>query len=209
MSQRFRREKAAAVQNNSKWRLAGFITAGIVATVLVFGLIVLALILHTTPPPVIHTDPAAAQRLQKEIDHAQVAAASGTPGVVSADETELNSVLKEYLKGTADKMPANSPAIVRDMKMNLFKDRLRLYLLANYGGKDVSFLLEGKLHTLNGYLDFEPTSGKIGALPMPKSSLKRAMDQMLSTPEGRATARLPRNLRDLYVENGKLVVVFR
>src|SRR5690348_7651197 len=109
MSQRLRHERAAAVQNRSKWKLAGFIAGGIVGTVLLVGLIILVLILRTTPPPVIHTDPAAAQRLQRELQEAQTAADRGRPGVVSADETEINSVLKEYVSAAIEKQPADSP----------------------------------------------------------------------------------------------------
>ena len=209
MSQRLQQEKAAAIQSKSKWRLVGYITGGIVGTVLLLGLIVLVLILHTTPPPVIHTDPAAAQRLQRELQEAQTAADGGNPGVVSADETEINSLLKQTVKAALDKTPADSRAVVRDMKMNLTDDRLRLYVLVNFRGKDLSLVMEGKVHTVNGLLDFAPISGKIGSLSIPKASLKRAMEQMVATPETQELMRLPRNLRDLRVENGKLVVVFR
>jgi len=208
MSQRLRHERAA-IQQKSKWRLAGYTIAGILGTVLLLGVIGLLLILHTTPPPVVHTDPVAVQRLQQELQMAQTAAAGGAPGIVRADETELNSVLKEYLKAAIDKAPADSAGVVRDMKVNLGADRLHLYVLANYRGRDLTFELEGKVRTANGYLDFEPVSGKIGSLSIPKASLKRAAEQMVATPETQQLMRLPRNLRDLRVENGKLVVVFR
>ena len=209
MSQRLRHERAEAAQNRSTWKLAGIIVGSIVATVFAVGLIGLALILHTTPPPVIHTDPAAAQRLQQEIQLAQTAATNGKPGVVSADETELNSILKEYVKAAADQRPAKSDAVLRDMKMNLAEDRLRLYALVNLRGKDLTFVLEGKVRSTDGFLDFEPVSAKIGSLSMPRTSLKRAMEQMIATPETQELMRLPRNLRDLRVENGKLILVFQ
>jgi hypothetical protein len=208
MSQRLRRERAA-IHQKSKWRLAGYIIAGILGTVLLLGVIGLLLILHTTPPPVIHTDPVAAQRLQQQLQEAQTAAASGTQGMVRADETELNSLLKGYFQGRTAKPTNDAFAVVRDMKLSLSEDRLQLYVLANFQGKDITAVIEGKVRTVNGYLDFEPLNGKIGALPIPKSSLKRAMEQMLTTPDGREAARLPKNLLDLHVENGKLVVVFR
>jgi hypothetical protein len=208
MSQRLRRERAA-IQHKGKWRVVGIVTVGILGTVLVLGAIGLLLILHTTPLPVIHSDPAAAQRLQRELQEAQTAAAAGSPGVVRTDETEVNSLLKEYLQPHKVRAPADGAAVVRDMKLNLAADRLQLYVLANFRGKDITFLFEGKLRTVNGYLDFEPISGKIGSLPIPNASLKKAMEQMLATPDGRESARLPRNLRDLHIENGQLVLVFR
>ena len=95
------------------------------------------------------------------------------------------------------------------MKMNLADDRLRLYVLVNFRGKDLTLVMEGKVRTVGGFLNFEPISGKIGLLPVPKKSLKRAVEQMAATPETQELMRLPRNLRDLHVEDGKLVVVFR
>lgn len=189
--------------------MVGIIVGGIVGAGLAVALIGLALILHTTPPPVIHTDAAAAQRLQREIKLAQAAATNGTPGVVSADEIELNSILKEYVKAAADKTPTNSDAVVRDMKMTLAEDRLRLYVLVNLRGRNLTFALEGKVRSAGGFLDFEPVNATIGSLSMPKASLKRAIEQMIATPETQELMRLPRNLRDLHVENGRLILVFQ
>ena len=209
MRQALRHERAAMIQSKSKWKLVCFIVGGIVAALLLVGLLCLVLVLRTTPPPVVHTDPAAARRLQQKLEQAQLAAASGTPGVVSADEVELNSILKEYIKAAIEKTSADGDATVRDVKMNLTRDQLRLYVLVNYRGRKLSFVLEGRVHSLNGYLDFEPVSAKIGSLSVPKGSLKRAVKQMVATPETRELMRLPRNLSDLHVEGGKLVVVFR
>ena len=79
--------------------------------------------------------------------------------MVQADEKELNSLLKEYLQLNTSKASADSAATVRDLKVNLSEDRLRLYLLANFHGKDPTFVLEGKVRSANSYLDFEPVSG--------------------------------------------------
>jgi hypothetical protein len=208
VSQRLRRERAS-IPDKSAWRLAGFVIAGLLGAVLALGMIGFLLVLRTTPPPVIHTDPAAAKRLQEELEKAQTAAESGTPDVVGADETELNSLLKQYLQPNAGKPSAENVTVVRDMKLNLTADRMRLYVLANLSGRNISLVLEGKLRTVNGYLDFEPISGKIGSLPIPKASLKKAMEQALATPANLEFLRLPRNLRELRIENGKLVLVFK
>jgi len=165
--------------------------------------------LHTSPPPITHTDPAAANRLQQELQDAQTTAASGTQGVVRADETELNSLISRYFQASTAKPLADSVAVIRDLKLNLADDRLRAYVLASVKGKTITVVLEGRVRTVNGYLEFDPISGRIGALPIPKESLKRAVQQMIATPEARESMRLPMNLRDLHVEDGKLVVVFK
>jgi hypothetical protein len=208
MSQRLRQERAAH-ERRSRWRLVVFVVAGILGAALLVALGALALILHTATPPAIHTDPAAAQRLRRELEKAQTEAASGTQGMVQTDETELNSFLKEYLQANTSKASADGTTTVRDLKVNLSEDRLRLYVLANFHGKDLTFVLEGKVHSANGYLDFEPVSGKIGSLSIPRASLKRAVEQMRATPETQELMRLPTNLHDLRVKDGKLVVVFK
>ena len=73
-------------KRESKWRLVGFIAAGLFGLGCVLGAVGLLLILHAPPPPVVDTDPAAAQRLQQKLEQAQLAAARGAPGVVSAAE---------------------------------------------------------------------------------------------------------------------------
>jgi hypothetical protein len=98
---------------------------------------------------------------------------------------------------------------VQDMKLNFSGDRMRMYVLLNVRGKDLTVELEGKLRTLDGYLDFEPLSGRIGALPVPRSSLKKAFERMIANPENRRLLQLPKELRDVHVEDSKIVVAYR
>jgi hypothetical protein len=179
-----------------------------VGTALALCVVALILVFHAPPAPVIHIDPAAAQRLEARVQQAQTAAAAGAPGVVRADETELNSMLDSYFRSVTGGPSENTAAVVRDLKFKLFEDRMRVYVIATVQGKDITVVIDGKVHTVNGYLDFEPLSGKIGALPMPKTSLKRAVEQMAASPDTRGFMRLPNNLHDLYVEDGKVVVVY-
>jgi len=209
VSQRLRRERATAKEKAVKWRKIGFAAAGILGLACVLGAIGLALILHVPPAPAIHIDPSAAQRLEQELKVAQSAASNGTPRTVRADETEINSIFKQQFYVATNGASGDGAAVVRDMKMTLTDDRLRLYVLTNIRGKDVALQLEGRLRAVNGFLDFDPISGKIGSLPLPRSSLKNAMEKTLATPEGLGMMRLPSNVRDLHVEDGKLVVVFK
>jgi hypothetical protein len=208
MSQRLRSERTA-IQHKNRWRIAGFIIAGIFGTVLVIAVIGLLLILHATRPPAIRTDPAAARRLEEKIQQAQTAAAAGNPGVLRTDEAEVNSVLDAYFRAAAGRPAENSASVIRDMKFTLSADRLRVYVLVNFRGKDITAVFEGKVHTVNGYLDFELMNGKIGALPIPKDSLKNALKKMAAMPDTRNLMRLPGNLRDLYIEDGKIVAEYK
>jgi len=204
-----RRESATAKEKTNKWRVVAFIAAGLFGLGCLLGAMGLALILHAPPPPAIHTDPLAAQRLEQELVDAQASATNGASRVVEADETEINSMLKRQFEAATNGTMGDSAAVVRDMKMTLVDDRLRLYVLARLHGKDITFQVEGRLQTLNGYMNFDPISGRIGSLPLPKASLRSAMERMLANPESFQTMRLPKNVGDLHVESGKLVVVFR
>jgi hypothetical protein len=208
MSQRLRRERTAN-QPRRAWLIVAWVLLGSLAFVICVGIFGLLLVLRTAPPPVIHIDPFAADRLRQELQAAETTAGKGPTKVVGADEIELNSLLQEYLHSNTGGRPADSVPVLRDMKLNLADDRIRLYVLTNIRGKDISVSLEGKLHALNGYLDFEPISGEIGSLPIPKRSLRRTLEQMLATAQGRQYLRLPSDVQDLHIENGRLVVIFK
>ncbi len=207
MSQRLRREKATS-SKSKKWRLAGIVAGTVLGVFFLVGLVGAILALRTIPPPAVHTDPAAARRLEQELKEAQ-SASNDNPRTVRADETEVNSMFKQQFDSATSGTTDDSAAVVRDMKMTLSDDRVRLYVLANLRGKDITFQIEGRLRSLDGYMDFDPISGRIGSLPLPKASLKSAVAKMLTTPEGLETMHLPKNVRDLRVEGGRLVLTFR
>jgi len=88
------------------------------------------------------------------------------------DESELNSYLASHLdispKGSPNPSPGGaSPAdveqvrsAVKDVKVQLIEDRVRAYVVFGFHGKDMTLQLEGKLGAADGYLRFEPVSGR-------------------------------------------------
>jgi len=190
------------------WRRIGIVASGVVGLLLLLAVIAAFLILRTTPPPSIHTDPAAARRLQEKLQEAQAAASRGLKESVQVDETELNSLLEAYLPMTPGNRTVGQPADVHDIKLKLVDDRIQAHLLLNFRGKDISMDCEGKIHNRNGYLEFEPISAKLGSLPIPRSSLESAARRLAAAPESRQQLRLPGNVKDLRIEEGKIVVVY-
>ena len=164
----------------------------------------LLLAFHTPPPPVVHTDPSAAAQLNARLKQAQASASPASPQKLSVEQTELNSLLASYL-GKAPNPNADDPVPFRDMKVTIVEDRLRLYVVLDFHGKDLALQVEGKLHTEKGLLRFEPLSGKVGALPIPRSALQSSMRKMMNSPEGREALRLPSNVSDVHVEDEKIV----
>lgn len=121
------------------------------------------------------------------------AAAGGSPnaGVPSGDEVE--------------RMRSN----VKDVKVQLIDDRVRAYVVFDVHGKDMTLQLEGKLGVQDGFLHFEPLSGQIGAMPLPQSALKSAVQRMMKSPENREKLRLPPDISELKIENGEVVVGYK
>ncbi len=98
---------------------------------------------------------------------------------------------------------------VRDFKINMLEDRLQAYVLFDFHGKNLSLLLEGRLHVQGGYLRFEPTSGKFGSMPIPQSALQTAVERMLDSPENKEKLRVPPEISDIHIQNGEFVVSYR
>jgi len=183
------------------------------------GVVTLILMFHRSAPPVVKADPGATVRLETKLQQAQAAADSGAPPVLRVDEAELNSFLGSHLaldRGSPAPNPAASePTVeevqssVRDVKVTLNNDLVHAYVVFDFHGKDLTLDLEGRLRAANGYLQFEPVSGKIGALPIPQSTLEAAVRRMMDSPENREKLRLPDDLSDLRIENGELVVAYK
>lgn len=185
------------------------------------GALTIAMMLHKAAPPEVKKDPAAANRLEEKLQQAEASAAAGTPPVLRVDEAEVNSFLDSHLvlnrEGAAPVATANAkePTVeevqstVRDVKINLTDDRVHAYIVFDFHGKDMTLELEGRLRAEGGYMRFDPVSGKIGALPIPQSTLETAVRKMMESPENREKLRLPTDLADLRVENGEIVVAYK
>lgn len=209
----------------SAWRMAYRILRW---TTLASGVIATLLLLHKAPAPVVAYDADAGKRLEAKLQEVASASASGIPQILRIDEAEINSYLLSHLilkqtvaaVSTAPTPQMAAPAgneptqeeiqsSVRDVKINLIDDRVRAYIVFDFQGKDMSLQLEGRLHADEGYLRFEPTSGQLGALPIPQGSLESAVRKMFSSAENREKLRLPADLRDLHIEKGEIVISYK
>ena len=196
-----------------------------------FALITLILLFHKAPPPLVETSPQAAARVEEKFEQVEKAVASGQAATLRLDETELNSYLASHLDLEGNTTPNAAPAgrtqstpngttpapheveqmrsNVRDVKVQLIEDRVKAYVVFDVHGKDMTLQLEGRLGTQNGYLRFEPISGQIGSLPIPQSTLERAVRRLMDSPENRDKLKLPADIADLRIENGEVVASYR
>jgi hypothetical protein len=71
-------------------------------------------------------------------------------------------------------------------------------------GKDVYVTLAGHLGSQDGYVTFDPTEFKVGALNIPVSLVNSALQKKLV--EQREQLKLPQGIASLRVENSELVI---
>jgi hypothetical protein len=202
------------------WRISNWLTlAALVVVVL--------LILRPAPAPGIYIDAQAKQRAAAKLHESLSTASGGQPTELRLDEAELNAFLASNLGlegmpdaatgaaaqgGAEGSAPSSQPSLdearsnVKDVKVTMQGDRMQAYVLFDLLGKDMTLVLEGRLAVKDGYLRFEPSSGKIGSLPIPQSALQAAVARLMDSPANRNSLRLPDGVKDVRIENGQLVV---
>ncbi|HWT80508.1 MAG TPA: hypothetical protein VN648_17125 [Candidatus Methylomirabilis sp.] len=183
---------------------------------LAVSLIALFLLLRPATPPEVRIDPAAADHVQTKMEQMEQAVAEGRPHTLQLNEAELNVWMQSNLAmGGGPPGPAAEPTLeqvqssLRDVKVNLIGDRVRAYALFSLYGKDVSLKLEGRLFVAEGRLRFEPISGMLGSMPIPKLSLDRAVSRLFESKDNREKFLLPPEIKDIRVINGELIVSTR
>jgi hypothetical protein len=147
------------------------------------------------------------------------------PHTLELDQPELNGWLETHLAfardGTAQASSGSAQAsefdqevkpvqsAVRDVKVELLEDSLRAYVVFDFHGVDLTVVLAGRLFAQDGYLRFEPASGKLGRLPLPQASLQSAVQRLFDAPENKERFRLPAQVQDIGIRQGKLYVTSR
>ena len=118
-------------------------------------------------------------------------------GSTSAPATEAAPTLEEVQSS------------VRDVKVDMVGDVVKAYVVFNFHGQDLSMELDGHIHAENGYLKFEPTSGAIGSMPLPTSTLQSVADRIMDSPENRDKMKLPAGVNNIRIVDGQVVVDYK
>lgn len=190
---------------------------------LALGLVVsaLALAARKADPPVIESDPAAEQNIQRKLEKTQKALRLGRPAELRLNEAEVNSWLEQNLDfghrniGTLEEVlhgeatPEQVEQAVKDVRMKLDGDLVQAYMVFNFHGKDLSLSLSGRVSVDHGHVRLIPVSGSLGSLPIPVAALREAVDRVFSSPENKEKFRLPEAVAGLSVRDGEIVVSYR
>ena len=194
------------------------------------ALITIILVLRKSPPPAVVATPQAAASAEQKVSQVQQTVSQGQSATLRLDQNEVNSYLASHLDlapqaaapqtstssqptdgGPGALTPADidqAKSSVRDVKVTMEGDQVHAYVVFDLHGKDMTLDLVGKLGAQDGYLKFEPVSGKIGSLPIPQSALESAVRQLMDSPENREKLKLPSDVSDLHIENGELVTTY-
>jgi len=186
-------------------------------------LLTIVLLLRKSPAPPVATTTQAAASAEEKVAQVQQSVSQGQPATLRLNQTELNSYLADHLN-LAPQVPVTQEdggpgaptasdieqarSTVKDVKVQLEGDQVHAYVVFDVHGKDMTLDLVGKLGASDGYLKFEPVSGRIGSLPIPQSALESAVRQLMDSPENREKLRLPPDVADLHIENGELVTTY-
>jgi hypothetical protein len=98
---------------------------------------------------------------------------------------------------------------VKDVKVDMVGDLVKAYVIFDFHGKDISLELDGHLSADNGFMKFEPVSGRLGSLPLPQSTLNAAVEKMMASPENRDKLRLPADISDIKIVDGQAVIQYK
>jgi hypothetical protein len=200
---------------------------------------IIFLVLHSSPPPEIVVTPESEQEAEAKIQDFQSSIRHGTPQRLELDESELNGWLGENLalkkphsstqtappqtvdslislaKTATGSHPVDEASLeqvqssVRDVKIELLEDSLRLYATFDFHGMDLSLELDGKLLVQDGYIRLEPTSGKLGSFPLMAGTLRTVASRLFDSPDNKEQFRLPPQIRDMRIENGQMIIISR
>jgi hypothetical protein len=184
----------------SSRRRALFIVGAVLCLVGVFVTVTTALVFRHNPLPVIRAR--SITSVENELQRAERATDRGSR-TVRLTEDEVNSVLHDRLQKSAGLRP---DAALRDLRIHLVEDRVTAYVVLGYRSAEITIDVEGRLYSRGGVVQFVPTAGEIGSLPIPRASLVSAMQQVLSQPNEQQKLRLPPNISDLRVENSQVLL---
>lgn len=135
-------------------------------------------------------------------------AADGSGAAASANGSAANDPTAGVAGGeqpTLDQVQSS----VKDVKVDMDGDIVKAYVIFDFHGKDLSLELDGHLTADNGYMKFEPVSGKLGALPLPQSTLDEAVEKLMASPENREKLRLPPDISDIKIVDGQAVIQYK
>ncbi len=201
-------------------------------------IIALMLIFRPSHSPQIELNPEATKRAETKLQEFHKSMGQGSEQRLDMDESELNGWLSANLalkkpQGSDTPAPQKGDSLIdtaktatggqsidketleqarssiRDVKIELLEDALRIYALFDVRGVDMSLEIEGQPVVRDGYLKLEPTGGKLGSFPLVAGALRSVTDRLFDSPQNKEKFKLPPDIQDIRIENAHLVIISR
>lgn len=145
-------------------------------------------------------------------NHPAASASAGGTGATNPAPPAAGSSSTDPLAGIAG---PDTPTLeqvqsaVKDVKVDMDGDLVKAYVIFDFHGKELSLELDGHLKSEGGYIRFDPVAGKLGSLPLPKSTLDAAVEKLMNSPENREKMKLPGDISDIQIEDGQAKVTYK
>ena len=151
-----------------------------------------------------------AQNLQTQTPApVETSSAGGAPSAAADDGGNAANDPSAALAAGDPRSLEDVQSSVKDVKVDMVGDLVKAYVIFDFHGKDISLELDGHLSAENGFMKFEPVSGRLGSLPLPQSTLNAAVEKMMASPENRDKLRLPADISDIKIVDGQAVIQYR
>ena len=143
-----------------------------------------------------------------ELEKAHEQGVNGTS--IEITENELNGLIQcsagqlPSEASSPSKPPAEPAGNVPQIAMT--GDEIMGQFISQLYGKDVYVTISAKLSAENGHLVVHTSGFRIGNLAVPASMADRLIQKKFAEPEMQEKLKLPEFIKDIRIENGKLVI---
>ena len=172
-------------------------------SILVLALLAVLFALRAPSATLVSASAEDAKSFDEKIMPLEQALGQGAARIAHITEGELTSKLQQGL----DEIPAQGGSVVlKAASVHLEGDEFVGVFTLDAKGKELYLTMTGTLGVLDGKLQIQPSSAKLGNLPIPAMAFRRILARQFDSPETRERLRLPDFVKDVHIENGELVI---
>jgi hypothetical protein len=127
----------------------------------------------------------------------------GATQTIHITEAELTSKLQQ---GLDEVPPTGGIVVLKAASVHLDGEGFVGVFTLDASGKALYLTMTGALGVVDGRLQIQPSSAKLGSLPIPAAAFQRILQRQFDSPEARERLRLPDFIKAVHINNGELLV---
>ena len=174
------------------------------ASILALALIAVLMALRAPSTTLVPISAQDAKSFEEKILSLAQAHQQGVAQTAHITETELSSKLQQSIDESAAN-PQGS-VVLKAASVHLEGDGFVGVFTLGVSGKELYLTLTGMLGVLDGRLQIEPSTAKLGNLPIPAMAFRHILQRQFGSPETGERLRLPEFIKDVRIENGELLL---